>query len=465
VPAVSAPSFQTPQSEEPLLNWKQLLAATALIWLATVAVADDPVQLREAPPVGRQFHVSSRSEINGSLSLPPEKDKKDPKSLTITGTSAIEYDERILGVNNDKDVDKTLRIYGKIDFERKVGEQEQQSTVRSSVRRLVIMRQGNLKAPFSPDGPLIWQELDLVRTDVFAPALTGLLPDKPVKPGERWIALTPAILELTDMLQIDEGRIECRLDEVASDKGHRRARVAFSGTVRGINEDGPNRQQLDGYYYFDLDQNCLSYITLDGTSSMLDADGKVAGAIKGRFTLTRQALRDCRDLSDSSLKGVPLDPTDDLTRMLYEDSDLGIRFLYPRRWHIAQAQGNQIDLDSADGNGARLIVESLRTLPTTAQFLNDTQHWLSDQKAKILKTEQPKLSQVSNAEYEQFALDTDMNGKEIRLVYYVDRQRKGGATLSARLLPGKQLGDVEKEVEGIVRSLEIFKELKEVKGK
>ena len=62
--------------------------------------------------------------------------------------------------------------------------------------------------------------------------------------------------------------------------------MALSGTVRGINEDGPNRQQLDGYFFFDLESNHISYLTFKGVHVLLDRDGKESGRVEGRFVLT-----------------------------------------------------------------------------------------------------------------------------------------------------------------------------------
>ena len=59
---------------------------------------------------------------------------------------------------------------GSIDLDRTVGDKPQEATLRPSVRRLVILRTGHREVPFSPDGPLTWAEIDLVRTDVFTPA-------------------------------------------------------------------------------------------------------------------------------------------------------------------------------------------------------------------------------------------------------------------------------------------------------
>src|SRR5207302_5852533 len=120
-----------------------------------------------------------------------------------TGKSAIEYDERVLTADTDGQVQKTFRIYRRIDFQRKVGDRPQESTIRPSVRRLVVLRHENAEVPFSPDGPLTWGEIDLVRTDVFTPALLGLLSEKAVNLGDRWKASKAAIQELTDMERIE----------------------------------------------------------------------------------------------------------------------------------------------------------------------------------------------------------------------------------------------------------------------
>src|SRR5262249_5996323 len=158
-------------------------------------------------------------------------------------------------------------------------------------------------------------------------------PDRPARAGERWTAAAVAIQELTDLERIEDGAVACRLEQVTTVEGRRYARVTLSGTVRGVNEDGPNRQQLDGYYFFDLESQHLSYLYLKGISFLLDKDGKEMGRVEGRFTLSRQAQQRCRDLSDDALKGVALEPNADNTLLLYDDPELGVRFLYPRRWH------------------------------------------------------------------------------------------------------------------------------------
>src|SRR5438876_5510321 len=106
--------------------------------VGTAARADDSLTLRETYRPGYQYHVSSRVELSGTLTLPPEKGAA-ARPLAMTGHSAIEYDERVLAVTNGE-VDKSLRIYRRVEFQRTVGGQPQESTLRPEVRRLVLLR-------------------------------------------------------------------------------------------------------------------------------------------------------------------------------------------------------------------------------------------------------------------------------------------------------------------------------------
>src|SRR5262249_38181032 len=274
----------------------------------------------------------------------------------------------------------------------------------------------------SPDGPLTWGEIDLVRTDVFTPALAGLLPSQLVQVGERWNASIAALKELTDMERIDEGGLDCKLEEItvssAARPSRRQARIAFSGTVRGLNEDGPNRQKLDGYLLFDLESSHLAYLTLKGVHALLDKDGKEVGKVEGRFTLTRQTQQRTKELTDEALKGVTLEPNAGNTLLLYENPDLGLRLLHPRRWRTGVERGPQVALDAADGSSLLLTIEPAANVPTAAQYLKESREWLTKQKMKVLREETVKNSQAESGRFERFALEVEAGNQKLLMDYF-----------------------------------------------
>jgi hypothetical protein len=431
-------------------SWNLVVPLLVVLGGGGAGSAQELVSLREQFPAGYQYHVSARVELAGALSVPGDKGQA-PKSLSVSGDSAIEYDELILAPGADGK-QKTLRVYRRMDFHRKIGDKLQESAIRPSVRRMVVLRHENVEVPFSPDGPLTWEEIDLVRTDVFTPALVGLLPDKAVKPGDRWTAVTAAIQELTDMERIEDGRVECRFEQVTTLADRPYARVAFNGTVRGINEDGPNRQQLDGYFYFDLKSNHLSYLSLKGTSSMLDKEGKTLGSVGGQFVLTRQPQPRSKDFSEDVLRRLVVEPNADNTMLLFENPQLGIRFLYPRRWRVAGVHGPQVALDEAAGSGLLLSIEQPSRVPSAQQFLTESRDFFQKQKAKIFRIDQPR--RVAGTALEHFSFDMEINAQRVLMDYYVIPQQTGGATLAARLLP-RDLPALQQDVERIARSVQI----------
>src|SRR5437016_2731584 len=180
-----------------------MLIASMLFCVATIARAQDTVRLIELFPPDYQYRVSCRVAIEGTLKLPPGKDQP-AQTLKITGKSAIDYHERVLSATSGK-VDKTVRKVHQMDFTRNVGGQDQESKLRGEVNLLVIQRLQNLEVPFSPQGALTLGEIELVRTDVFTPALAGLLPKAPVRAGDAWTADVEAVKELTDLETIDKG--------------------------------------------------------------------------------------------------------------------------------------------------------------------------------------------------------------------------------------------------------------------
>jgi hypothetical protein len=437
---------------------KRSFVGVVLVALAGPAWAEEAVRLEERFPAGYQYRVSTRVDLTGTLTPPAEKDRPAPPPLTIRGDSAIDYDERILDVAGDGRVRKTVRLVRRMDFRRTVGDRPQDTSLRKEVRRLVLLRHGTVEVPFSPDGPLTWGEIDLVRTDVFTPALAGLLPAAAVRPAEQWTAANAAVQELTDLERLDSGKVVCRLEQLATLEGRRHARVSFSGSVRGSGEDGPCRQDLDGYFYFDLESNHLSYLHLNGRHALLDAEGKEVGFVKGRFVLTRQVRGRIDDLTDEALRGVVLEPGPDNTLLLYDNPDLGVRFFHPRRWKVAVVQGSQVALDADGGNGVLITLDPPARIPTGAQFLTESRDWLVKQKAKVLRTEEPRQVQAEPP-LEQFALEAEMGGQKLLMDYYVARQAQGGATLAARLA-GADTAELRKEVERIARSLTVTRPAK-----
>ncbi len=422
---------------------------------APAARAQETFTLEEQFGTGGQHHVQMRVELSGSLTPPAPKGKQS-QTVKVEGSSSIDYDERALAADKGK-VSKTVRVCERLEFRRTIGGQPQELALRPGARRLVILRKGHTEVPFSPDGPLTWGEIDAVRTDVFVPALLGLLPQRTVAVGERWQADEAAVRELTDLEKIDAGGLECRLERLVNVGRKRLARVTFTGTVKGVSEDGPVRHRLQGHCHFDLQARFLTDVTLLGTTLMVDPDGKEVGKIDGRLVLTRSAAVRPEELSDRALDGVKLEPNDENTLLLYDNADLGVKFLHPRRWRVAQVMGAQVALATNDGNGILITVDPLDRVPAASAFLDESKGWLTKQKAKLVRTYTPRRMR-DRPTLDAFALEAEMGKERVWMDYYVTAQGGGGATVAARL-GTEGLAELRREVEKVARSVTITKRI------
>jgi hypothetical protein len=428
-----------------------------LVVLAVTAhvPAQGPIHLEEKLATSQTHQVSVRVEVTGTLTPAAEPGKAAPRPVAVRGDSALEYVERVLALSGGQAV-KTIRLYERMDFRRTVDGVAQSASLRPSVRRLVLMREGQKKAPFSPDGPLLWDEIDQVRTDVSAPSLTGLLPGRAVRPGETWEAAQPVLLELTDIVQLDGGKITCVFERVAERDRRRIAVISLSGEVRGASEDGPTQHLLKGQCELDLDAGFLSYVAVSGVQVLL-RDGREVGRVEGRFVLSRRPAAPPGPLNDEAIRALDLEPGPDNTRLLYDNAELGLRFLYTRRWHVAAARGSQVALDSVEGRGVLLTVEPLDKVPSGAQYLAESREFLAKNKAKVVQA--GPVRQLAPG-LEAFTIDAEVGGQRVLMAYFVMRQADGGVVIAARLGSTDEK-TVLPEVERLARTLVVTKRIVE----
>jgi hypothetical protein len=440
---------------------QRLVPVLLLAFLASPAVADE-VTLSEPFKPDSTTRVEVQVKISGKLTLPPTGKDNSPRQATVTGTSKLMYEERLLQAD-EATMLKSVRGYREVAFERTIGDLKQDAGIRPSVRRMIVIKSGARRAPFSPDGPLMWGEIDLVRTDVFNPALIpGLLPSTPVKPGESWVASAAAVAELTDMEKVDEGRLTVEFVGATKVGEKRVARLKLSGTVRGVNEDGPSRQKLEGTGYFDLDGGILTYLSVKGTKELLDGKGQTVGLIEGQFALRRSTVEKIPgDLSDASLRDLDLKPTPENTLLLYDNTDLGVRFLYPRGWRVGAVQGQQLTLDHARGGGILITVEAPTRVPTVDAYLSEVRTFLEKQKATVANSEKPTRLRAVPVQLDRFTFDATIGKNELRLEYAVLNQGDGGATIAATLPANDK--EIRADLSRIIRSLSLTKPIEEKK--
>lgn len=415
--------------------------------------AEERFRLSESFEPGTVIRVEQKTELSGKVAV---SNGSRSELVALVGQGTVAYDERVFA-SEDPDTATVLRQYRTFEARRQLGSREQSAQLRESVRRMVVLRSSKGKSPFSPDGPLLWSEIDAVRTDPFFPSLVpALLPAKPVAVNDSWSIGPDAISELTDLEKVTDGSYTMKIVGLVTVNGRRQARLSLSGTIRGIDDNGPCKHTLDGTAYFDLTINRLVYLSLKGTHDLLDGSGKTVGTIEGRFTVSRSVIDNAKELSDAAIKDLSLKPTPENSAMLYDNRELGIRFRYSRRWRIGAVQGRQLTLDGPNGGGILITLESTKSLPSAAEFQKESTAFLQKTARNVVVAETIRRVAERPA-IDRFALSATTNDEAIRMEYAVLTNADGtGATLAVRL-PGSDAKELARDIDLLLKFLDVGK--------
>ena len=317
-------------------------------------LAQGSFSLREQTGVGQRFRILAKSELSGSMVSRPENPNEQVQKIQLRGESIFDFDETIIALNTSGEVIRTLRNYRTAWMKRDLNQSVQEIRLREKLRQLVMVRKEIREIAFSPEEPLLWEEVDLLQTEVFPSALTGMLSKGSSEMQAFWKPDPSSLLELTDLESISSQDVKCRFESRGLINNRSIARVSFQGSVAGMHEDGPNKQLLDGYLFFDMDSRHISFMQMKGTSILLGKNGEEVGRIEGRFTLHRDLLPATAVSAELVASTVPVPAN---TRFLFQNQGVPYSFLYPRAWKITNIQGAQVALEHPQG--ASLLVAGL----------------------------------------------------------------------------------------------------------
>ena len=440
--------------------WQSLLGGLAIVAAVSPGRSADPVTLAEHLSAGASYHVSTRSSLKGRLEVPVDE-KAPSKTVELSGNATIEYDERLLTDLAADQEQRTLRIYQKAEVKRVVGDRPQSATIRSNVSRWVITRRGGKQNGFSPDGPLTWEELELIRSEVFFPALAKFLPGTAVAPNGTWKIPTTAILDshVTDLVTIDKGELTGRFEEVRDQGGRPHAQITLTGTLEGVNDDGPARHQIKGTMYFDVTRREVVYLSVSGTLELLDPSGKVKGTIEGSYTSTRSAVARPDDISSATLAKIKTEPSPETSQMLYMNDELGLELVHSRRWRVESVRGRQVTFSEENGRSILMTVDAAADIPTPAAFQREAERELIKQGGTVVLLDREAKLKADRGELSSFAFAVTQDQTAVSYRYFVTKQDGGGATFASQLF-GSDAAELSGEVEAVARSLKIVRPLK-----
>lgn len=394
--------------------WCTLLTAPSIL------SAQEKVTLRESYRVGDTYQVETSTEQTGVLDTLPDPQRPQlPKRLTKTGKAKSQYAEKVLTLDSEQMANKTIRRYQVLEAEQTIGTDTTQARLRRSIQHMVLDR-GSQAVTFSPDGPLLLGELEQVRTDIFLPRIAGLLPAKPVSQGESWKVAVTAVLEITDLQQIQTGALECTLIRMDGNQ----AQIRFSGQVIGTTPMGSNQQTIQGQYQFDRIKQKIITLQFEVTSLLRDKQQRQVGDVTAKFQLSRLF----NNQIVLNALGLKLEADEDNTLLLVQESRLGLELVHSRRWVPRPVNDNSWVIDGPSGSGLTIQFEQAQNIPAGEGVRKQIESTLT----RAVDGLKPLPDPPPFGETVRYSWIGTQNGKEFIFEYYLWKQGKRAAIMAGR---------------------------------
>ncbi len=228
-----------------------LLAPPAAL-TAAESENDESFTLQSQRQVGQIDRVNIVLEASGDV-LAKTASGDATERVAVSVSARRDYDEKMLSVGDASDKAlRSVRYYNEAAANVKRGTSEQKPTLRDDRRLIGVEIVGGKATPFSPQGTLDIDELELVTAAGESLPVDQILPATPMKIGQKWKVANDTVALLLGLEQVTANSVEVVLKEVAPDV----ARMELEGQVEGKLYGAANQVSLKAKCRFDR-RNCV----------------------------------------------------------------------------------------------------------------------------------------------------------------------------------------------------------------
>ena len=284
--------------------------------------------LRHEINAGIRQQVQAAIEVRGDLLIKTED--ADPQKMPIVVSGKVVYDERLLAVEDSPSTRRSVRHYRDASADIKVGKGLLTPQLDPGRRILVAQIDGSGARLFSPLGPLRREDLDLVDIQGNSLAVSGLLPERPVRAGESW-KLNPELLAILLGLEvITRHDVQGTLEQPDSPT----AVLTIQGTVEGAADGVASKIEIKAKVNFDLTRRSVTWLAANFRERREIGHAQPGLDVTARLRLAITPATEAEALSDQALRGLPLTATPGATLLELQPQNSFFRLMHDRRWRV-----------------------------------------------------------------------------------------------------------------------------------
>jgi hypothetical protein len=328
--AFAAAIFQNATAKQAVLG----LAVSIALGESAARAATDSYDLRPSAAGNTYRQAKVLVEVEGKLKL--NADGKELKHLPIKVQGELQYVERVVKQSKQWTDVRLLRSYRTAKANLRLHQSDLTTTLRAD--RTLIAAAANEKQAvlFSPGGPLIREELDLLEVPGSGLALESLLPAAAVKVGGQWTLSEVTVARLLGLDAVSEHDITCTLDSVKDNVAIASLAGKVAGAVEGVSSD----IELKGKLNFDLKQKAVTWLTLGYKENRAIGHAQPGYEVVTKLRMVSAPVETAEELSDKAIAGLSVEPDAAQTLIELNAESAGFQLLHDRRWRVMLERGD-----------------------------------------------------------------------------------------------------------------------------
>lgn len=318
-----------------------LVPVAVLLGLSPAAPAQT-CNLVDVVQQGDCFRYGIEMKLQGEMRFQKES---GPVPVKLSASASHAYPERVLAASGGL-VQKSARVYEAARLTVERGADKTTTTLRPARKLIVAQRPKDQHTAYSPTGALYRPELELVSGHFDTLTLAGLLPGKPVKPGDTWKVPNLVAEALCGFEGMTENKLEGKLVKSDGDL----ATIAVSGTAAGVEAGAMVKLTIDAAGTYDAKAKRLTRLAWKQKSERDQGPVSPASTLAITVTVDRKAIPKPAELADAELVSIPdgFAPAGPMTNLEFRDPKGRFALIHTRDWHLTAVTGDHTILRLMD---------------------------------------------------------------------------------------------------------------------
>lgn len=286
------------------------------------------VSLQEPAETSRIVRVDGEASGEGQAQTPQAGGKAVALKSEIKAKWQY-HEARLSSGGRDSEAYRALRYYGPLDVRVQIAEQVTTPALRDSMRLIVAEGKPDGLRFFSPNAPLMSQELEVLETPADALALLALLPNDPVEKGDSWKPAGWVLQFITGVEAVEKSELTCVAESVSETE----ARFKVNGKITGGLLGAGTEITLQGTCRFDVKQELLSEAELTIVEKRSVSPVTTGLNLTSKVRIVR-SLDTHPALTLEAAQGIPATASPEQLLILAEAPEWNLRWKHDRNWLV-----------------------------------------------------------------------------------------------------------------------------------